>query len=434
MINKTCVFGLLLICGLVTIAPAPVPVARWSEAKANEWYAKQPWLVGSNYIPATAINQLEMWQADTFDPEDDRQGARLGREPRHDDDAGVPARSAVAAGRRRLPRADRRASSTSRRGIRSSRSSCCSTRAGIRIRSSDRSARRSLACTIPAGCRARERRPCRIPAEYPRLEAYVTGVVRAFGKDPRVLGWDVWNEPDNMNDEQLRDGGTEEQGGARAGSAAAGLRVGARSRRAAAADVRRLEEATGRPTTSCRRRSGSSSNSSDVISFHNYDSGAGVREAHQVAAAVPSPDPLHRVHGTRQRQHLPGFAARLPRSTRSRPSTGASSRARRRPTCLGLVAEALRRPRAGGVVPRDLQAGRHAVQTGRGEPDSIAHGGREISGRRRALSRRVRLGSPRSNGRPGHVTLQANPHWPRRRRRRPSVLRRDGGARNFKRM
>ena len=25
------------------------------------------------------------------------------------------------------------------------------------------------------------------------------GVVGAFGKDPRVLGWDVWNEPDNTN-------------------------------------------------------------------------------------------------------------------------------------------------------------------------------------------------------------------------------------------
>jgi hypothetical protein len=33
----------------------------------------------------------------------------------------------------------------------------------------------------------------------PRLETYVTGVVGAFGKDSRVLGWDVWNEPDNMN-------------------------------------------------------------------------------------------------------------------------------------------------------------------------------------------------------------------------------------------
>src|SRR5690242_16166024 len=40
---------------------------KWSEAEANDWYAKQPWLVGSNYIPAYAANQLEMWQSETFD-------------------------------------------------------------------------------------------------------------------------------------------------------------------------------------------------------------------------------------------------------------------------------------------------------------------------------------------------------------------------------
>ncbi len=42
---------------------------RWSTEKANEWYDRQPWLVGSNFTTSTAINQLEMWQADTFDPE-----------------------------------------------------------------------------------------------------------------------------------------------------------------------------------------------------------------------------------------------------------------------------------------------------------------------------------------------------------------------------
>src|SRR5258708_39432012 len=40
---------------------------RWTEKEAADWYAKQAWLVGSNYIPADAINELEMWQADTFD-------------------------------------------------------------------------------------------------------------------------------------------------------------------------------------------------------------------------------------------------------------------------------------------------------------------------------------------------------------------------------
>lgn len=39
----------------------------WTAQKANEWYAKQPWIVGCNFIPSTAINELEMWQPATFD-------------------------------------------------------------------------------------------------------------------------------------------------------------------------------------------------------------------------------------------------------------------------------------------------------------------------------------------------------------------------------
>lgn len=48
--------------------------ARWTEAEANAWSARQPWITGANYIPASAINQLEMWQAATWDP------ARIDRE------------------------------------------------------------------------------------------------------------------------------------------------------------------------------------------------------------------------------------------------------------------------------------------------------------------------------------------------------------------
>lgn len=40
----------------------------WNEQKANEWYKGWGWLRGADYIPSTAINQLEMWQDDTFDP------------------------------------------------------------------------------------------------------------------------------------------------------------------------------------------------------------------------------------------------------------------------------------------------------------------------------------------------------------------------------
>src|SRR5687767_15690378 len=39
----------------------------WTKEKSNEWYKKWGWLRGSDFIPSTAINQLEMWQAETFD-------------------------------------------------------------------------------------------------------------------------------------------------------------------------------------------------------------------------------------------------------------------------------------------------------------------------------------------------------------------------------
>jgi hypothetical protein len=42
---------------------------QWSVEQANEWYKKQPWLVGCNYLPGNAVNQLEMWQAETYDPQ-----------------------------------------------------------------------------------------------------------------------------------------------------------------------------------------------------------------------------------------------------------------------------------------------------------------------------------------------------------------------------
>lgn len=41
---------------------------RWSKEKVAEWQAKHGWLVGCNFVPHNAINQLEMWQAETFDP------------------------------------------------------------------------------------------------------------------------------------------------------------------------------------------------------------------------------------------------------------------------------------------------------------------------------------------------------------------------------
>jgi hypothetical protein len=57
------IFLYLLLSSITTHA-----AERWTEIKANAWYRQQPWLTGANYIPATAINELEMWQEATFDP------------------------------------------------------------------------------------------------------------------------------------------------------------------------------------------------------------------------------------------------------------------------------------------------------------------------------------------------------------------------------
>jgi hypothetical protein len=68
---RTIVLALVLLPLLgcqTTPTAAPQPRAKWTPEQANAWYAKQPWLVGANYNPRTAINQLEMWQAETWDP------------------------------------------------------------------------------------------------------------------------------------------------------------------------------------------------------------------------------------------------------------------------------------------------------------------------------------------------------------------------------
>ena len=60
----------ILALAAVVVALSPFCAAsdrRWTPEQANNWYSQQPRLVGSNFIPSTAINQLEMWQADSFD-------------------------------------------------------------------------------------------------------------------------------------------------------------------------------------------------------------------------------------------------------------------------------------------------------------------------------------------------------------------------------
>src|SRR3712207_2356557 len=67
MRNALVLFGMVAVLG-TAVRAADNPAGRWSEERANAWHQKAGWLVGANYAPGYAINQLEMWQADTFDP------------------------------------------------------------------------------------------------------------------------------------------------------------------------------------------------------------------------------------------------------------------------------------------------------------------------------------------------------------------------------
>ncbi len=64
-----------LLFAVLFVTPKTLPAqaredsgGRWSAQQANDWYAKQPWLVGANFVPSDAINELEMFQAETFNP------------------------------------------------------------------------------------------------------------------------------------------------------------------------------------------------------------------------------------------------------------------------------------------------------------------------------------------------------------------------------
>ena len=155
-------FGALLIGCLCTLAVSQAPAGRWSEAKANDWYAKQPWLVGSNYIPANAINELEMWQAETFDPKTiDKElgwaeglGMTTMRVFLHDlpwqQDA-----NGLSGANQSIPRHRREAQD---------QAAARALRFVLGSESASRQAARSdtRACTTPAGCRLPARRRCRI--------------------------------------------------------------------------------------------------------------------------------------------------------------------------------------------------------------------------------------------------------------------------------
>jgi hypothetical protein len=183
---------ILLSAALGLTASSQTP--RRTEQKANDWYARQPWLVGSNFIPKSAINQLEMWQSDTFDPQEiDKElgwaeglGMNTMRVFLHD----LLWQQDAAGFRQRIDRFLGIAAKHHVRPIFVLFDSCWDPLPHLGLQHPPIPGVHNSGWVQSPGAKA-----LADPAQYPRLKTYAQGVVGAFGKDERILAWDIWNEP-----------------------------------------------------------------------------------------------------------------------------------------------------------------------------------------------------------------------------------------------
>jgi hypothetical protein len=191
-------FILLCVALVVVGHGAGAQQTRWTEDQANAWYSQQPWLVGANFLPSTAINQLEMWQADSFDP------ATIDRELGWAEAIGMNTMRVFLHNllweqdpkgfRHRI---DVFLSLAARHHIRPIFvlfDSCWDPEPRLGPQHPPIPGVHNSGWVQAPGAEI-----LADPSQYPRLQSYVAGVVGAFANDPRILAWDVWNEPDNTN-------------------------------------------------------------------------------------------------------------------------------------------------------------------------------------------------------------------------------------------
>jgi len=186
-----CFMALLL---LAVTAVAQSPRERWTQEKANEWYGSQPWLVGSNFLPASAINQLEMWQGDSFDSQEiDKEfgwaeslGMNTMRVFLHD----LLWQQDADGFKKRINAFLAIASKHHIRPILVLFDSCWDPYPKLGPQHPPIPGVHNSGWLQSPGALA-----LGDPAQEPRLQAYVQGVIGAFGNDSRILAWDLWNEP-----------------------------------------------------------------------------------------------------------------------------------------------------------------------------------------------------------------------------------------------
>ncbi len=192
---KTKTFSILTVVFIAALcSAASSQTQRWSEQKANDWYVQQPWLVGSNYVPKSAINELEMWQEASFDPDQiDRElgwaeglGMNTMRVFLHD----LLWQQDAPGFRKRIDRFLTIASRHHVRPLFVLFDSCWDPAPQLGTQHAPVPGVHNSGWVQSPGAKG-----LADATQVPRLKAYVRGVVGAFAKDDRILGWDVWNEP-----------------------------------------------------------------------------------------------------------------------------------------------------------------------------------------------------------------------------------------------
>ncbi len=175
---------------------SPVDAGAWSAGRAQLWHHQQPWLVGCNFTPSYAVNQIEMWQGESFDPGAiDRElalaaslGMNVVRVYLHD-------LLWAAQPMDFLERIDAFLALAAHRGIRTMLvlfDSCWHPEPVLGPQPAPQPGVHNSGWVQAPGNAA-----LADPAQHGRLRTYVENVVARFADDPRVLAWDIWNEPDN---------------------------------------------------------------------------------------------------------------------------------------------------------------------------------------------------------------------------------------------
>jgi hypothetical protein len=194
------VLFLLLLCILqgFTVSRAEEIAGNWPQSKAKAWGKQEGWLVGCNFTPSSAINQLEMWQADTFDPRTiDRElgwahdlGFNSVRVFLHD----LLWQQNTNAFLQRMDRFLELADKHQIRVMFVIFDSCWDPDPHLGKQPEPRPHVHNSGWVQSPGRRFMEH-----PEHLDELKPYVEGVIGHFRADRRIAFWDLFNEPDNLN-------------------------------------------------------------------------------------------------------------------------------------------------------------------------------------------------------------------------------------------